>query len=162
MDLPTITTPRLVLRALGEADVDDLFAIYGDAEVMRHASDAPFPTRDTVYQMLASVAALRTTGESLEWGMVLRSSGRVVGTCGLHNFVETTAEVGCLLARSQWGSGRMAEALAALFAYARDELGLTTLVADIDAPNLRSIRFFAKMGFVQQERTIYQYTLRVP
>lgn len=83
------------------------------------------------------------------------------GTCGLHSFAASSAiaEIGCLLARDQWGSGIMAEALAALFAYARDALGVQRLLADIDAPNLRSICFFQKLGFVHTGETQYTRVL---
>jgi len=61
-ELPTLHTPRLTLRALNAGDAPALFAICGDAEVMRFASDPPFAEPATVQTMLASVARLLTAG----------------------------------------------------------------------------------------------------
>lgn len=160
-ELPTLETERLLLRPMRQEDAPALFAIYGDPEVMRFAGDEPFPDEATVAVMLRSVARLLAAGESLEWAVVERSSGRLVGTCGLHGFDEAAeaAEVGCLLARAAWGRGLMREALPALFRYAQDELGVRLLLADIDAPNLRSIRLFTALGFVHSRDVLYDRKL---
>jgi len=160
--LPLLSTRRLLLRPLTPQDDADLFAIYGDPEVMRFVGEPPFPEPATVSQMLASVARLLAGGESLEWGLELRGSGRLVGTCGLHSFAGGAglcqAEVGCMLARSHWGEGWMAEALTALIAYAR-QLGIATLLADIEPDNLPSQRLFGRLGFVWQQATCYRLSL---
>jgi len=143
---------------MGEADIDALFAIYGDAEVMRHASDPPFADRDTVRVMLASVSALLAEGRSLEWGVADRQTDRLIGTCGLHAFEAepARAEVGCLLARSHWGRGLMREALEALFVHAREGLGLAVLRADIDVGNDRSAALFRRLGFRPVGQTLHE------
>lgn len=164
-ELPALQTPRLLLRSLDGQDSADLFAIYGDPVVMRFVGEPPFPELATVAQMLASVERLLATGESLEWGLVERSSDRLVGTCGLHSFEEDLyqagfrqAEVGCMLARSRWGQGLMGEALGALMEFAQG-LGLTTLLADIDQENGPSQRLFRRLGFVWQGNTHYRLRL---
>jgi [ribosomal protein S5]-alanine N-acetyltransferase len=160
-ELPTLHTPRLTLRALNAGDAPALFAIYGDAEVMRFASDPPFAEPATVQTMLASVARLLQQGESLEWGVVELDGGALVGTCGLHSFesLAGSAEVGCLLARRAWGRGLMHEALGAVIEEARGPLGLARLRADIDAANLRSIRLFTHLGFQPVEGSLYERPL---
>lgn len=160
-ELPTLETGRLLLRPLRDEDAPALLTIYGDPEVMRYAGDEPFPDEATVAVMLRSVARLLAAGESLEWAVVERAAGQLVGTCGLHSFDEAAdaAEVGCLLARAAWGRGVMGEALPALFRYAHDTLGVKLLRADIDAPNLRSIRLFGRLGFVHIRDTLYEREL---
>jgi RimJ/RimL family protein N-acetyltransferase len=147
--LPTLQATRLRLRPLHPGDVDALFAIYGDAGVMRHASDPPFPAPETVLEMLASVERLLAEGGSMEWAIEELQQRELIGTCGLHGFDRPTAsaEVGCLLARKAWGHGYMREALIVLFDHAKQSLGLAGLRADIDATNARSLRLFAALGF---------------
>lgn len=146
------------MRADDEAD---LFAIYGDEEVMRYASDAPFPTVAMVATLLDSVAALLKTMRSIEWAVAQRSTGRAIGTCGLHSFDDAarSGEMGCLLARAHWGQGLMAEALVAVMAYGRDTLGLHTVVADIALANRRSMALYRKLGF--QRITPTRHMLRL-
>ena len=161
-ELPTLATGRLLLRPMREEDTPPLFAIYGDPQVMRYASDEPFPDERTVALMLRSVARLLAGGLSLEWAVVEKATGQLVGTCGLHGFDEEreAVEVGCMLAHSAWGQGVMREALSALFCYAQDALGVRLLRAEIDGPNLRSVHLFTRLGFVHVEGTTYERELR--
>ena len=148
--LPTLRTPRLDLRALTTADRADLFAIYGDTEVMAFTSDPVFPDLSYVDQMLASVARLFAERTSLEWGVSLRAAGRLIGTCGLHSFDadQQCAEIGCVLGHAYWGAGFMREALSAVIDFGFARFGLQTLKADIDAPNVRSLALFQRLDFV--------------
>lgn len=157
--LPELYTSRLHLRALTERDRNDLLAIYGDAEVMRYTSDPPFRELAYVDQMLASVAKLFTERQSVEWGVTLRDTHRVIGTCGLHSFDAETesAEIGCILNRVYWGQGLMREELEAVIMFGFERLDLHTICADIDVPNHRSIRLFQRLHFQQEQpnSTIY-------
>lgn len=146
---PRLLTPRLCLRPIDDADADALLAVYGDPEVMRHASDPPFPDLGTVLLMLASIERLRLQGRSLEWAIAGRDDDGLIGTCGLHGFdpAAREAEVGCLLRRDRWGRGLMREALGPVIALARDALHLQALRAEIDAGNARSQRLFGALGF---------------
>jgi ribosomal-protein-alanine N-acetyltransferase len=150
--LPLLRGPRILLRAMEDADAPALLAIYGDPEVMRYTDEPPFPDQATVRLMLASVRALLAQGSSLEWAIVLEECGPVVGTCGLHGFDNAAgmAEVGCLLRRADWGRGIMREAAGLLAAYARDTLGLRRLAADVAPDNIQAQRLFAKLGYRQE------------
>jgi [ribosomal protein S5]-alanine N-acetyltransferase len=147
--LPELRSERLLIRALTSADSANLFAIYGDPEVMEFAGDPPFADPGLIAQMLASVDRLFRERQALEWGIVHAQEGRVIGTCGIHSFTAdgTAAEIGCLLARRCWGQGLMAEALASVIDLGFTTLGLESLRADIDAPNRRSQRLFQRLGF---------------
>jgi [ribosomal protein S5]-alanine N-acetyltransferase len=160
--LPLLTTSRLHLRALTQLDRQALFAIYGDAEVMHYASDPPFPDLSYVDQMLTSVATLFQQRQSIEWGITLQHDDAVIGTCGLHSFdfAQGSAEIGCLLMRSYWGQSLMRQALEAVIAFGFDVLKLNTIHADIDAPNIRSIRLFQRLGFAQEDGKGTIYTRR--
>ncbi len=147
--VPTLRTPRLDLRTLTTADRADLFVIYGDAAVMAFTSDPAFPDLTYVDQMLASVTRLFAERASLEWGVSLRAEGRIIGTCGLHSFDQEaqSAAIGCILGRAYWGQGLMREALSAVIAFGFERFALQTLKADIDAPNVRSLALFQRLGF---------------
>lgn len=165
LQLPLLTTPRLRLRPMRrDADDADLFEVYGDPCVMRHASDPPFAAVTDVAALHDSVQRLLAAGLSLEWAVAGREDDRVIGTCGLHHFDTAcaSAEVGCLLARRHWGQGLMAEALRALVAHARDGLHLRLLLADIDEDNLRSQRLFTRLGFLARPPGPWQLRLAAP
>ncbi|WP_338769074.1 GNAT family N-acetyltransferase [Massilia sp. METH4] len=147
--LPVLRGERVTLRPMDEHDAPALFAIYGDPLVMRHTDEDPFPDLSTVGIMLASVRRLLASGESLEWAIVPADGGEPIGTCGLHSFdaASRTAQVGCLLRRSAWGQGHMADALGALTGYADGVLRFNGLLADVVVENARARRMFERLGY---------------
>ncbi|EGQ8066500.1 GNAT family N-acetyltransferase [Vibrio parahaemolyticus] len=145
---PDLHGSRVILRSIQPKDRNDLFEIYGDIQTMEFASDPVFTSKDMIVQMLESVVQLERSGESLEWAIAERTTKKVIGTCGLHNFSDSglSCEVGCLLNSSYWRHGYMSESLNVLFSHAKF-LGIEILYADIDEGNFRSKALFKKLGF---------------
>lgn len=158
--LPQLRSERLILRAMADGDAAALLAIYGDPLVMQYTDEAPFPDLATVQIMLASVRRLRASGESLEWAIILRETDELIGTCGLHSFDDAQAEVGCLLRRTAWANGYMAEAIALLTQYATDVLQLRALRADVASANERARRLFGKLGYEADDAKLLRSVLR--
>jgi RimJ/RimL family protein N-acetyltransferase len=148
-ELPDIHGSRIVLRTLRHDDAARLLDLYGDPVVMRYTDEPPFPALNTVDLMLESVRTLLAGGESLEWAIALKDGDVLIGTCGLHSFdwATATAEVGCLLMRSEWGKQYMSEAVGLLTGYAEDVLRLRRLKADVAAENHRAQRLFSSLGY---------------
>lgn len=161
--LPVLSSNRLVLRMMLDADDAELFDIYGDPLVMRYTDEDPFPHVATVRQMLESVRRLLREGQSLEWAIVLRNSGALIGTCGLHGFDRKarSAQAGCLLLRDAWGHGYMREALGLVMDFAANELRLTLLIADIAPANQRARRLFHHLGFADAQPGILRRPLSI-
>jgi len=156
---PSLDTDRLSLRQVRSTDLHRLRAIYGDPQVMRHASDPVFTRTEHYLQTIEGMALGFSADRALEWGMVRRSDGVLIGTVGLHNFRETVAEVGCLLAAAYWRQGYMREAVGAVQVFAKERLGLVRLEADIDAGNAASLALFGALGYIVAERTSEQGAL---
>ncbi|RZT10928.1 Protein N-acetyltransferase, RimJ/RimL family [Duganella sp. CF402] len=148
-ELPTLQTRRVELRSMVYSDSLALYEIYSDPTVMRYTDETPFESLVTVSVMLNSIEMLLREGKSLEWGIVVKSSKKLVGTCGLHRFNESLqmAEIGCLLNVSAWGYGYMAEALGLIISYARDVVRLKRLAADVSNENEPAQRLFTSLGF---------------
>jgi len=149
-----LRTPRLTLRPLQAGDEADLFAIFGDPQVMRWWSTPAWPSMAPAQALVESDALALASGESLRLGLVARDGGPVLGTCSLFAFHEDSrrAEIGYALARAAWGRGLMHEALSALVAHAFGPLGLHRLEADIDPRNAASARALARLGFREEGR----------
>jgi [ribosomal protein S5]-alanine N-acetyltransferase len=150
-ELPQLTTPRLILRAIAPTDDADLFAIYSDPAVMQFASDPPYTNRAQMAQLRASIKSLLAERVSIEWGIGLND--RLVGTCGLHSFStdRTQAEIGCLLVRAAWGQGIMTAALTAVIDFGFQVLALQMILAQVDARNERSLALCDRLGFHQNQ-----------
>ena len=159
-ELPTLQGERLILRGMDDDDATTLLEIYGDPLVMQYTDEAPFSDMATVGIMLQSVQRLLASGASLEWAIVLRGSGELIGTCGLHSFNagRTTAEIGCLLKQSAWGKGYMAASLGLLTDYAQ-RIGLQQITADVASQNKRAKNLFKKLGYKQESPDLWRISI---
>jgi RimJ/RimL family protein N-acetyltransferase len=150
--LPTLNAERVALRWLTEADVPDLFAVFGDPAVMRYWSSPPLVDDAAARELLAEIHELFAKGTLHQWGVGLIDSGEIIGTCTLTSWQAESrrAELGFALGRKHWGHGYMSEALTALLNYAFGELDLNRLEADVDPRNRGSRRLLERLGFVPE------------
>jgi ribosomal-protein-alanine N-acetyltransferase len=147
-----LTTPRLVLRPLAEADAEPLFGIFSDARVMRYWSSAPWTSVATAHDVVAVDRAALAAGEHLRLGIERAADRALIGVCTLFAFVPQCrrAEVGYALAPHAWGSAYMDEALRALLRHGFGELALNRVEADIDPRNEASARSLERLGFQRE------------
>ena len=150
--LPTIPTPRLLLRWLTERDVDALFAVFSDPEVMRYWSSPPLPSTEAARRLLEEIHEYFRQQTLFQWGIARREDDRVIGTCTLFHLDKDNrrAEVGFALGREHWRQGYAREALTALFDFAFGEWNLHRLEADVDPRNAASLRALERLGFQRE------------
>ena len=160
-EVPALAGERIVLRPLRNDDLDDLFAIYSDREVMRFWSSPAHKSREQTGQLLRDIADGFHSRRLFEWGIVDRSEDRVLGTATLFRVdpEHRRAEIGYALARSAWGRGLATEALSILIRFAFEELHLHRLEADADPRNERSLRALARQGFRREGTQLERYWL---
>lgn len=144
MDIPTLETERLILRAPSEADLE--------AEAEFFASDAsrfvggPL-RRDETWRSIAMLLghwALRGFGF---WGVEEKDTATYVGRVGLW-FPEgwPEPEIGWTLMNHATGKGFATEAALAARAYAYDVLGWKTAISLIDPDNHPSKAVAKRLG----------------
>ncbi len=150
--LPIITTDRVVLRWVSEDDIDSLYEVFSDSQVMRYWSSAPFTTRDEAVKLQREIATGNESNTMIKWGLALRDSDRLIGTTTLFNLNldNGRAEVGYAMGRTHWGKGYMIEALHALLDHAFEVMQLRRLEADVDPRNAASIRTLERLGFQRE------------
>lgn len=138
---------HLLGRHVRAGDVDALLAVYGDADAMRWVGDGEPLTRAQCVEWVAVCARnYRTRGYGLS-ALVERTSGEIIGFCGLvHPAGQAEPELKYALRREHWGRGLATEAARAMLAYARDGLGLRHAIATAYPQNLASLRVLRKAG----------------
>ncbi len=153
-----LSTERLILRHFSLFDCQPMNHIFGDPEVMHYG--------DGVHSQEWVQSWLQTCLDDQypDWGfgpyaVIERTSGEVVGYCGLFYFPDvagqTEIELGYRLARAWWGQGYATEAARAVRDYAFNTLGLKRLVAMIDPQNLASIRVAEKIGMRYEKEVMF-------
>ncbi|GEA86488.1 N-acetyltransferase [Cellulomonas cellasea] len=145
-----ITTRRLLLRPLTEADLDAMLTYRGDPEVCRYLPFEPM-TLEVLRTRLAGDWArheLTAEGQTLTLGVEERGTGRLVGDVVLffHSVRHAAGEIGYVLHPDVRGRGYANEAAAALLGLGFDGLGLHRVVARLDARNGASARLAARLG----------------
>ena len=147
--LPTLRTERLTLRALTEADVADVFAVFADPMVLRYWDGPLMTTHRDAMQYIERVHYAFRRRELLQWGIVDTAANAVVGTCTLTHLsmAHERAEIGFALKQKRWGQGLGSEAVVALINFAFHDLGLHRIEADVDPRNDRSLRLLERIGF---------------
>lgn len=150
--LPVITTPRLLLRWISKDDVDGLYEVFSDPQVMRYWSSGPLANREAAVAMQHDIADTNLKDTLWKWGIALRDNDRFIGTATLFNLNLSNgrAEIGYALGRAHWGKGYMNEALTGLVIHAFDTLNLRRLEADVDPRNQNSIRTLERLGFQRE------------
>lgn len=147
--LPSLTTARLELRALTDADIPALFHLFSDPEALRYWSHGPFTREAQARELLERVQVGLRQRQFYQWGIARCDSGELIGTCTLFNLHPTNrrAELGFMLSRGHWGRGLMREALERLLDFGFRDLGLHRLEADTDPGNTASNGLLERLGF---------------
>lgn len=148
----TLSTERLLLRPLREADAPALFAVFSDVRVARYLSRPAWPEIEVAHARIARDLEAMRSGRYLCMGMEELERHRLIGECSLFNLVEPCrrAEVGYTLAFDAWGKGFMNEALTALLSHGFRALDLNRVEADIDPRNLASAKSLEGLGFKKE------------
>jgi RimJ/RimL family protein N-acetyltransferase len=152
ISLPRINAKRVCLRGLVESDIDSLFEIFSDEQVMRYWSGPPLTDRQAAKALFEEIELANSLGSMKKWGIATLENDTVIGTATLFHLELSNgrAEIGYAQNRKMWGQGLMNEALQALLDYAFNQLKLRRLEADVDPRNLASIRTLERLGFQRE------------
>lgn len=147
-----LTTERLRLRPLREADAPALFAILGDAEAMKFWDRPAIARTATAMEIVASQLAAMEDGHFFYWTVWREDDA--IGSVDLSalDFSHLRGEIGFLFRRDQWGHGYGREAMTALIGHAFSRLGLERLEAQVHADNLPAKRLLTLLGFAPEGR----------
>ncbi|MGE3342752.1 MAG: GNAT family N-acetyltransferase [Vicinamibacterales bacterium] len=150
--LPTVPGDVVTLRQLAESDIDALFEMFGDADVVRYMSIPRLESREQATAFLTSINDHRDAGTLFQWGIVRAGDTAICGTCTLASIdrEHERAELGFALGRRFRGTGLAHHAVSLLIAHAFGTMRLHRLEADVDPRNVASQRVLERLGFRQE------------
>ena len=151
-NIPTIETERLVLRRMTMADLQDLFEIRSDTEVMRYIPRPLAKSLDDVADLVKMLNDFADKNERLNWGITLKDSGKLIGIIGYVSILRDhfRAEIGYTLAKQYHRKGFMREALLKMIDYGFKEMNLHSILAIIHADNNASGALLEDVGFTKE------------
>ena len=155
-NLPPLATPRLMLRRISWHDAPDVFAYASDPEVARYTTWEAHRSLDESRDFISYILDLYMNGQVAPWGVILKTSHKLIGTCGFvaWNVTHARAEIGYALGRAYWGQGLMTEAAREVVEFGFERLDLNRIEARCEVPNVASARVMEKLGMS------YEGTLR--
>ena len=161
-NIPSIETPRLILRGHTLEDFPSYAAMWADPIVTRFLGGVPHSEEDAWarYMRIAGHWALLGFGF---WCIVEKSSGLRVGEAGILDVKRNieppfhgTPEIGWALLPSVHGKGYATEAVRAILSWGEERFGKVRMVCIIDPGNAASLRMAERCGFRETVRTTYK------
>lgn len=149
-----LETARLFLRPFNKNDIEPVFAMRSDPDVMRFIREPQ--TDPSEAESWIDLVSSRWPDEKIGFCAVIeKSSARFVGWCGLWRLKETNeVEIGYALIKDFRGLGYAAEAAEAVLKYGFETLKLKEIVAVARPENRASWRVMERLGMT------YDYTGR--
>jgi RimJ/RimL family protein N-acetyltransferase len=151
-----IVTDRLILRDLGPADAEVMMQYRSEPDVSRFQSWEPSSVEQlrSYFEKLARMDP-DTPGAWYQLGIALRSSGELIGDCGIHILDDPRlAEIGITVAPRFQRRGYATEALRAIVGYLFGKLRKHRISASVDPRNTGSIRLMHRLAFRQEAHMI--------
>ncbi|MBO6768083.1 MAG: GNAT family N-acetyltransferase [Erythrobacter sp.] len=142
--IPTLTTPRFVMRPLRRTDAAALLPTLGEEAQCRYLSRAAFTSQEELWNWLAD-----PDWNGRTW-IAEDADGTVVGRfVAVPDEEEGVEEIGYITCAEWQGVGVARECSAALIANLFDTEGARRLVAEVDIENLPSVRLLERLGFAR-------------
>jgi len=140
-----LETDRLILRPMNARDVNAIFAMRSDIDVMRFIREPQ--SRDESANWIKLVSSRWKREEIGFCAMLEKLSQEFVGWCGIWQLQETgELEIGYAVAKQFWGRGFATEAALRFLDYAFENLGNEKTVAVTRPENAASRRVMEKIG----------------
>ena len=143
-----LETGRLILREIEDADAVFVLELLNSPGFIQNIADRGVRTeeqaRDYIAERIAASYAEHGFGM---WAVVPKAQNIPVGMAGLvKREVLPHVDVGYAFLERAWGKGYAEESARAVLAYAREKLGLSTVVAITTPANRPSQRVLEKIG----------------
>ncbi len=143
-----LETERLILRRLSTDDADFVLCLLNEPSFLHYIGDRGVRNLEDARQYILDrlVASYERNGFGL-YLVELKESGVPIGISG---FVKRDTlpdpDIGFAFLPEYWSKGYAVESAAAVIRYARDELGLTRILAITSLDNEASSKLLGKIG----------------
>ena len=155
----SIRTERLVLRPLGMADAEPIFALFADWQVVRLLSAPPWPYRVEDAQDFVR-KSLDPADEDGETSFAITRDDALIGGIGFrsrpasHLQRDAGPNIWYWLGRPYWGEGLMTEALRAMVRFLFEVADVEEIYSGAFVENVASLRVQEKVGFREDGQTM--------
>ncbi|MEC5158335.1 GNAT family N-acetyltransferase [Chryseobacterium sp. MP_3.2] len=147
-------TQRLILREIILEDVDRIFLLDKNPEVMKYIGVKPVKTLEESVETIKNIRKQYTENGIARWAVIEKEANLLIGWSGLKilrqpiNGFVNVYELGYRFLPEYWGKGFATEAARAVLDYGFKELNLNKIYACVTIDNLNSVKILKhKLGF---------------
>ncbi|WP_260260187.1 GNAT family N-acetyltransferase [Vibrio intestinalis] len=156
MEFPEYESTRLILRQLDDTDTSSILNLFSNEAVIAYYDMEAITKPSQAAMIIEQMRHRFITKAGIRWGIVLKETGNLIGTCGFNSWNEKmkSAVIGYDLLPQYWGQGIMAEAINKIVRQAF--LGdlpcgkLNRIQADTVLGNVSSEKLLAKVGLKEE------------
>lgn len=149
-----LTTARLALRPVQITDIELVHELWTNSDVRHFLFDERVIPLDEARSIVEqSLLSFQERGFGI-WLVFSHKTAQLVGFAGLIQSSDESPNLIYGVHPDFWGNGFATEAAKAVLDYAFDTLGLKSVKADVDEPNVTSVRILEKLGMKQIRRAI--------
>lgn len=149
---PVLATERLILRQFKPEDIDVLYEMRSNTEVMNLIRREPARSKADVAVIIKKINDEFAANNAITWAISMKDNPVLIGTIGFWRIEKENyrAEIGYMLHPDHHQKGIMHEAMQVALDYAFHVLGLHSVEAWINPINVASRKLAEKSGFVQE------------
>ena len=149
-----LSTTRLDLRPVQIGDVEVVHELWTNGDVRHFLFDERVIPLDEARSIVEqSLLSFQERGFGI-WLVYSRQTAQLIGFAGLMQSSDESPNLIYGVHPDFCGNGFATEASKAVLDYAFDTLGLKSVKADVDEPNVISVRILEKLGMKQIRRAI--------
>ncbi len=144
LPMQILTTERTIVREQCIDDYDAIRTLYQDPKMTEYIDDLYPEEEERQYERdyIEKMYGLYDYGL---WAILDKKTGELIGRAGIE--CRETDELSYQLRTDYWGRGLAEEVCRAILIYAKEELGLTEVIARVDERNERSRKLLEKLRF---------------
>ena len=149
---PTITTERLILRQITNADANEILFLRSNKAVMQYLDRDPLSSQEGALELIEKITGSFNNNDGITWGISLKDNTALIGTIGFWKTDKENhrAEIGYMLVPEHQQKGMMQEAVTVILEYGFRTMKLHSVEANVNPYNPGSIKLLEKNGFVRE------------
>jgi ribosomal-protein-alanine N-acetyltransferase len=149
---PKLESERLIFREFKSSDVQDLFLIRSNDDVMNYMDSYKHKTLKDSEKLISEVHKSFKEQTGLNWAIIEKSTNEFIGYFGFWRIIKEhcRAEIGFALKPEFWGKGYMKETMNSLIEFGFKNLQIHSIEANVNPENKKSIQLLETLNFKKE------------
>ena len=147
-----LQSDRLLLRQITAADINEIFELRSNKEVMKYIPRPLCVTQEDAMLHINMIQQKIEINEGINWAITLKNDDKLIGYIGHYRikWEHFRSEIGYMILPEFNGKGIVTEAIKLLIDYGFNDMKMHSLEGVIDPENTASARVLEKNGFVKE------------